>query len=238
MVPFGEESFDQSMVRVGSICSILAGILFVISGLLFGVSQFGRFDWSSIASIAQFLDSGALASKAWLAINWSASLASFLAIGGVLAISDVMRPVNSGLVRWLSTLAIIGYLVISVTNVADYYQVIRLASGYHQLDPSAQDAVNLIGVSSLDPNLNLRFVTLSPWFFTIGWLTLKSNRLPGFIGYLGVAAGIGGTLTFIASLFEAELIVLIAAVLAIVLHPIWLLGTGHHLWVLGQEHSV
>ncbi|NGP89931.1 DUF4386 family protein [Fodinibius halophilus] len=229
---------DQSMLKVGSICSILAGILFAVSGIVFIIFLLGRFDWNSIASITQFFIDRPLASKAWLVVNWGASIASLLAIAGVLAITDVMRSTNSGLVRWLSTLAIIGYVIIAVTNTADYYQINRLASGYNQLDAAVKDAVDLIGIASLDASLNLRFVTLSPWFFSIGYLTFKNNRFPISIGYLGVIAGIGGILTFITSFLGDDQIILIAAVIAIVIHPIWLVMTGLHLGRLGRDKTV
>jgi hypothetical protein len=49
-----------------------------------------------------------------------AALASFLAIAGILALSDKLRPFHDGFARWTSTLAIIGYSIIAITNVADY----------------------------------------------------------------------------------------------------------------------
>ncbi len=226
---------DNSMTKVGAVCSILAGCIFAVSGLVFIAFQAGRFDWNSIGSISQHLSTVPLASETWLIVNWGATLASLLSIAGVLALAEVMRPAHPGLVSWLSVLAMIGYAVIAVTNVADYYQINRLALGYSQLDRSAQQAVNLVGVGSLDPLLNLRFVTLGPWFLTIGWLSLKSRQFPGAIGYLGVIAGIVGVLIFVASLVELEPVVLVAAVLAVVVHPVWLIATGYYLHLLGRK---
>ncbi|NIN99532.1 MAG: hypothetical protein GTO49_32095, partial [Anaerolineae bacterium] len=95
-------------------------------------------------------------------------MAALLAIAGVMALADLMHSANQGLVRWLSTLAIIGYAIIAVTNVADYYQIDRLAAGYPLIDRSAQAAIDLVGIGSLDPRLNFRFITLGPWFLAVG----------------------------------------------------------------------
>jgi hypothetical protein len=39
------------MARVGGICSILGGALFLASGAAFFLYQVGPFDWSSVVSI-------------------------------------------------------------------------------------------------------------------------------------------------------------------------------------------
>lgn len=228
---------DTSIVRVGGACSILAGCLFAFSGFLFIVFQAGRFDWSSIGSISQYLSHVPSASTIWSIINWIAALAAFLSIAGVLAIADVMRPTNTGLVNWLSIIAIIGYSVIAVTNVADYYQIKRLAGGYSRLDLSAQEAVDLVGFGSLDPLLNLRLVTLGPWFLAVGWLCLRRNRLPRAVGYLGVIGGVGGLFVYVMSLAEVEAVVVLGAVVGVVFHPIWLIVTGYFLRVWGGGAS-
>ncbi len=128
------------MAKMGGTCSILAGCLFALSGLLFIVFQVGRFDWNSIGSISQYMSDVPYASEPGLVVNWGAALASLLSIARVLALAEVICPAKPGLFNWLSKLAIIGYSVNAVTNVADYYQANRLAHGFSHLDLSAQDA--------------------------------------------------------------------------------------------------
>ena len=164
-----------SMAKVGSVCSILAGTVFLASGGVYFLFQVGQFDYDSIQSISEYLAAVPVALTMWTILNWGAALASFLAIAGVLALSDELRPVHDGLVRWTSTLAIIGYAVLAITNIADLYQIRRMALGYAQLDHSARSALEAMGSGTLDPTLSLRYSTIGPWFLVAGWLALRAS---------------------------------------------------------------
>ncbi len=221
-----------SMAKVGSICSALAGIIFLASGGAFFLFQVGHFDWNSIKSISEYLQAVPVGSTMWAIVNGGAALASFLAIAGVLALSDEMRPVHEGLVRWTSTLAIIGYAIIAITNVADLYQIRRLAFGYAQVDQSAQSALEVMGSGTLDPTLSLRFMTIGPWFLAAGWLSLRNGLLPKALAYLGVFAGVAALFFVVVSFLELQTLTMVTGALAVVFHPLWLIWTGQ---VLGQD---
>ena len=96
-----------SMAKVGSICSILGGAIFLASGVGFFLFQVGRFEWNSVKSISEYLGKVPAASTTWTIVNVGAALASFLSIAGVLALSDEIKTAQEGLVRWTSTLAVI-----------------------------------------------------------------------------------------------------------------------------------
>ena len=233
MVMAKEMSTNQaSMAKVGSVCSILAGTIFLASGVAFFLFQVGRFDWNSIRSISEYLKAVPTASTMWTIVNGGATLASFLAIAGVLALSDEIRPAHEGFVRWTSTLAIIGYVVIAITNIADLYQIRRMAFGYVQVDPSAQSALDVVGIGSLDPTLSLRFLTIGPWFLVAGWLSLRTGQLPQALACLGVIAGIAALFFVIVSFLEFQTLTMMTGALAVVFHPLWLIWTGI---VLGQD---
>jgi Domain of unknown function (DUF4386) len=221
-----------SMAKVGSICSILAGTVFLAGGGIFFVFEVGRFDWNSIKSMSEYLNAVPLASTMWTIGNWLAALAAFLAIAGVLALSDEVRPAHEGLVRWTSTLAIIGYAVLAITNVADVYQIRRMAFGYAQLDQSAQSALEAMGYGTLDPTLGLRFITIGPWFLAAGWLSLRNGLLPKGLAYLGVIAGVVALSFVVVSFLELQTLTLMTAALSVVFHPLWLIWTGI---VLGRD---
>jgi hypothetical protein len=181
---------ESSMARVGSRCSVLAGAIYIISGAAYFASQVGRFDWNSIRSISEYFSQVPSAWPLWIIVNAGAAIASLLAVGGVQALSDEMRPAQEGLVRWTSTLAIIGYAIMAVSNLADLYQIRHVTSAYLHLDASAQSAVEAIGRVSLDPAMSLRFLTIGPWFLVAGWLALRHGRLPRAVAVLGVFGGV------------------------------------------------
>ena len=224
----------SKMTQVGSICSILSGIIFLISGIGFFLFQVRGFDWSSIESVSVYFSIDPYASAKWAFVNFGAVLASFLAIAGVLALSDEIQLVHAGLVRWTGTLAIIGYSIIAVTNVADFYEIKRLALSYGLLDKSAQSALEAMGSGSLDPALNLRFLTIGPWFLAAGWLSLHDDILPKVLACLGLVAGIAALLFVLVSLLEMQTLTLVTGSLAVIFHPIWLIWTGFALRRVGK----
>ena len=220
------------MAKVGSVCSILAGTIFLASGGAFFLFQVGHFDWNSIKSISEYLKAVPVASTMWTIVNGGAALASFLAIAGVLALSDEIRPAHEGLVRWTSTLAILGYSVLAITNIADLYQIRRMAFGYAQVDPSAQSALEVMGIGTLDPTLSLRFITIGPWFLVAGWLSLRNGQLPKVLAWLGVIAGIATLLFVLVSFLALQTLTMITITITLIFHPLWLIWTC---LVLGQN---
>jgi hypothetical protein len=214
-----------SMAKVGSICSILAGAIFAISGVTF-FFLVGHFDFDSIQSISEYFRAVPGALTILAVVNVGATLASFLAIAGVLALSDGIRPANEGLVRWTSTLAIIGYAVLAISDIADLYQIKRMVVGYAQIDKSAQSALEAVGIGSLDPTLFLRYITFGPWFLTAGWLSLQKNQLPKVLAWLGVIAGIAALLFVLVSCLDLQTLTMITVIITLVFHPLWLIWTG------------
>jgi len=103
---------------------------------------------------------------------------------------------------------------------------------YVYLDPSAQSAIDVIGIGSLDPTLCLRFLTIGPWFLVAGWVSLRHGLLPQGLAYLGVIAGIAALFFVVLSFLEAQTLTMITGAMAVVFHPLWLIWTG---LVLGRD---
>lgn len=218
------------MARLGGICSILAGAIYLASGVVFFLYQVNRFDWNSIASISAFFRAVPEATLTWGIVNLGAALASFLAVAGVLALSDRLRSFDEGFVRWTSTLAIIGYSLTAISDVADFYMVKRLAAGYSQIDLSAQSALEVIGIGSLDPASILRFSTLGPWFLIAGWLALRRGLLPKPLAWLGFVGGMAALAFVMVTVLGIQSLAMPAIIIALIVHPIWLIWTGFVLW--------
>lgn len=190
----------------------------------------GRFEWNSIASISAYFQTLTEAGLMWGIVNLSAALASFLAIAGVLALSDRLRPFHEGFVRWTVTLAIIGYSILAISDVADFYMIKRLATNYPQIDPSAQSALEATGIGSLDSTLILRFITLGPWFLIAGWLALRKSLLPKPLAWLGLIGGSAALAFVVVSVLEVPALTMPTVMITLIFHPIWLIWTGLVLW--------
>ncbi len=214
------------MAKLGGVCSILAGTIYAISGGIFFVYQVGHVNWDSVASISEYFKTAPGAGLLWGIVNYGAAIASFLAIAGVQALSDRMRSSNDEIVRWVSTLAIIGYSIIAITNVADYTLTKRLATGYAELNSSGQSSLEILGVYSLDSRLILRFISIGPWFLVAGYLSRRKRLLPQPLAWLGIFAGAFALLVVSASILEFQSITMFSVVAALSFHPIWLIWTG------------
>lgn len=209
-----------------AVFSMLAGVLFAVSGVLFLFFQVGRFDWASVKSISIFLEANPSAPYIWKLINWAAALASFLAIANVQALVDQLQAPNRAMPRWGGTLATIGYSIIAVTNIADLYQIQHTAERLSTAGETARAAIEVLGLGSLDPQLTLRFVSLGPWFLTAGFVAMRRGSLPRSLGALGLSMGIASMLVVAANWFEANELTLLATPVAVILHPVWLIWTG------------
>ncbi len=218
------------MASMGGKCSILAGVIYIISGIVYSVYQVGRFDWNSIASISAYLQTVPDAEMMWGIVNLGSAFAAFLAIAGVLALSDRLRPYHEGFMRWAATLAIIGYSISAITNVSDYYTIKRLATNYSQIDPSARPALEAIGIGSLDPTLSLQFMTVGPWFLSAGWFSMRKNLLPKPLAWSGLFAGIAALLFVVATFLEIQSMAMPAIGITLIFHPLWLIWMGLVLW--------
>jgi uncharacterized membrane protein len=214
------------MYRFGGNLSITAGIIFFISGIAFFFTQVGKFDWNSIGSISNYVQSTPHALFAWKIVNLGAALAAFLAIAGVVSLSRLLNQTNKDWITWASILAVIGYSVIAVTNIADLYQIQRLSLHYPLLTSDAQSAVEAMGSGTLDPVLSLRFITIGAWLISVGWLSLRDSQLPRPLTGFAVFAGIISLLFVVSTLFEIQGFSLLAGSLAVIFHPIWLIWLG------------
>jgi hypothetical protein len=97
--------------------------------------------------------------------------------------SDLVRNANKGLVRWTSTLAIIGYAVAVIWYFALQQANPALAAGYTQADETTRAAVALIGPLSLDPQFCMSYGLTGLWFIVLNWLASRSDQLPRFLAY-------------------------------------------------------
>jgi hypothetical protein len=186
---------NNSTFRLGSIASFLSA-LFILTYLLGGAL---RPEAQNGSDINAYLLSLAENSTFSLLLFWSGSLYSLFAIAVVMSTSDLVRSANEGLVRWASTLAIIGYAVEVVWYFSLQQANPSLASQYAQADEATRAAVAIVGPLSLDPQFWMSYGLTGLWFVIMNWLANRKNQLPKILTYLGIAAGIASWLVVAGS---------------------------------------
>jgi hypothetical protein len=227
---------DKSVLSLGGTCAILNSILlplFVISFLFSPERHF-------IGTAAYF--ETIATNPRWIMIRFVVeALYSLLAIAVVIAISDIMRPANEGLVRWMSILAILGYATLVVDTMMLLDHLPRLATRFVDADEYTKAAILAMGSNyvhfSIDPDAWVGFGLPNLWFLMVGWLAIRGGQLPKNLALLGLIVGGLNFLAVAGDSFELQIILNILAVLGgLVVGPIWFIWVGitlRRLTVLG-----
>ena len=214
-----------SDARRGGTYLLVAGTLFAASGLLFLVAQAGRFDWRSVRSVSEYWRSSPGVPITWALVNGTAAVASLIAARGVLGVPEHVRRGREPWWRVLSGLALVGYAVIAITNVVDWFSIGRMAQAFAGLDADGQAALERVGSATLDPTLAWRFLTLGPWMALVSGVAWRRGLLMPLAAPLGT---VGGTLAVVFSLTSTSWsrAPIVGAAVAVVVHPLWLIATG------------
>ncbi len=215
---------DNSIARLGGTCAILVGISYLVVGA--AVFMLPPEQQQGI-SAADFYTSVATSSTVLIIQYFALALGALLGIAVVTAVSDRVRSANEGLVRWTSTLAIIGFAVIAVEFLILQDHTPQLAVGFVEADESAQTALAIMGSRDLDPDSWMGFGTVGLWIFVVNWLAKGGGQLPKSLTYVGLGAGIAYALVVAGTVLNIQVLIMVAAGLGgIVLGPIWYIWTG------------
>jgi hypothetical protein len=217
---------NRSMAKVGSFCSIAVGIVYVGLGILFFLLPVAHRPGSGLSE-AEFFATG---SQDFTLLLWEMrviALSAVLVVGVVLAVSELMRPANAGLVRYTGTLAIIGLAVISMTYTLDQWHTPQMLEGYQNLDQSGKAVLDIIGTRHFDPQGIFGFGMVGLWLLVVNWTAIKGGQFPRGLAYLGLALGIGYWCVVAGRLLSIPQLIAIAAALgAGIIAPIWYIGMG------------
>jgi hypothetical protein len=221
---------SDSMFKLGSVASFLTA-LFLLTYLLGGALRPAAQNGSDINA---YLLSLAENSTLTMILFWSGVLYGLFAIAVVMSTSDLVRNANEGLVRWTSTLTIIGYAVAVIWYFALQQANPALAAGYAQADETTRAAVALIGPLSLDPQFWMSYGLTGLWFIVLNWLANRSDQLPRILAYLGIVAGIASWLVVAGSFLGNGGLETAGFVLSSFTLIIWYVWTGSVLRRLGN----
>jgi hypothetical protein len=222
---------NNSMFKLGSVASFLSA-LFLLTYLIGGAL---RPEAQNSADINAYLLSLAENSTFTLILFWSGAFYGLFAIAVVMATSDLVRNANEGLVRWTSTLAIIGYAVAVIWYFALQQANPGLAAEYSQADETTRSAVALIGPISLDPQFWMSYGITGLWFIVMNWLANRGDQLPKFLTYLGMVAGIASWLVVAGSALGSGGLETAGFVLSSFTLIIWYVWTGSVLRRLSSQ---
>jgi hypothetical protein len=217
---------EKSVNRLGGVCSIIVGILYVLIGVTFLLVPAEQQGGSGMEDIVRFLPSFNKNPTPMTLLYWEFALGAILAIAAVPAISGLVRTVNEGWTRWTSNLAFLGFAVVAIY----YFQMMAIApsraAAYVAGDASTKAALAVtIGV---DPQFLLRYGVIGLWIFVVNILALKGGRLPKVLSIVGIIAAVIYWLLAANDLLGVATILrpIIAVVGGIIAAPIWYIWVG------------
>ena len=226
---------DNSLYNLGGICSALVGISYVVIGITtLQVSRALTVENNAQAPILFFESNRGLL----LSQYWAMALGAVFALAVIPAVSEKVRHLNEGWVRWTSTLAMLGF---AVTILDNYWAIIwtpRLAMTYQTGDQALRAALTVPGAAQMiDIQGWLGYGAVGLWVLVVSLLGLRGNAFPRPLAYLGIVVAIAYFLVVITMVFPdvRGIILIIAGIGGIFLAPLWYGWMGLILYRNGSQ---
>jgi len=216
---------DNSLSKVGGICSILLAISYIVVGVTYLLLPAAQ--QQPPGDPAQFLTSFS-ENPTPLSVEYLAfALGAVFAFAAIPAISELVRSGNEGWVRWMSGLAYLGFAVTAL----NFFRLLALVPAQADAYAAADSETKLVIVNSgnlgLDPQGWLLFGSVGLWVLVVSWLALRKAALPKLWAVLGIAVAIAYGLVVAGYVLEVGGLITIAAGLGgIILGPIWYIWVG------------
>ena len=220
---------DNTLNKLGGTCSILLGVSYLVIAVIYLLVPPEQQEGSGIP-IGRFLESLAQNPTPLMLGYLAFAFGSLFGIGAVLAISESVRPINEGWVRWTSTLAIVGFAV----NAVDWFRSVALlpasAAAYVQGDAAVKAALTVPGaIAHLDQHAWVRFGAVGLWVLVVNLLALHDGTWPKPLAYVGIALAIGNWIVVASNVVQVPsqlLRTIIVGVSVVILPPIWYIWLG------------
>jgi hypothetical protein len=221
---------QSSFRRVGAFCAGAAGVITLAAAVVYLVLPADQRAAVGGAKLLPAVAEGAGTLKLEFVLL---ALVGVFGLGLVPALVRLVEEGSPGLVRWLGTLATVGYAVTSASYFFAMGRLPKLASAYVAGDESTRAALLAVWRSSLDLQGYWQFLAFGLFVVLVSILALRLARLPSLLCYLGLVVGVLSVLATIGSGASAPSFLTGVVSVATVLVPAWYIWTGVEMWRLG-----
>jgi len=197
---------DPSIRKLGGTCAILVGVSHVLLGIitLLDPTRNAGYFWQTLVQSPEM----------FLISRCTVALGALLAFAVIPAVAQLLWAAGRGWVRWMSSVAYLGFAVMALSSV--------------------QDASVDVTYFDIDPYHWLSIVCIGAWLFVVNLLALRVGAWPKLLACLGIAAASMSGCALIGNIPGSPMLFTIPAALGeFVLGPIWFIWTGLRLGQIG-----
>jgi hypothetical protein len=227
--------------RLGGACAMLVGVLYVavIATSAVGLAVTGE----SPAALSQAGSFYSLIHRIPLPFLLSGlgfGLAAILALAVVPALGAIVESTSPALVRWMSSIAYLGFAVGAVSAIHGSDLSVRLASTY----ASGDTAIRAVIVALYPPTALgseawslLEFGGVGLWILVVCLLARRHTLLSSRLSYLGIGVGVLYWLEVVGEMLQSDTLSSIGGGLGAVAGGVWFLWIGRTLWRRGSRRA-
>ena len=207
---------------IGGICAIIVGIINVFLVLyIVAIPADQRF---GPGSFYEFY----IAHPATYTVVWTV-----VALTGLLCFAAVLPAVNRRLkdfknewFRIASILAIVGWAVMALKFFTLLGGAPTLAETYASGDELTRKVLDAVGLYQLDPYELLAMACPGLWLITVNTIAFRERIWNRVVTVFGMIIGVGYILVTPATIFELEMLDMVAAGLGAITAPVWFIYIG------------
>lgn len=229
---------DNSLYKLGSICSILLGISYLVVGITGALIPPKLSGVPDVQSPFMYWEQN----KVMVLTNWWALLlGAVFALAMIPAVSKTVQHLNEGWVRWTSTLATIAFAVVILDNYWSIVYTTARANAYMYGTAATRAALTVPGAPQwIDVQGWLAYGAVGFWVLVISVVALRGNAWPKGLAYLGIVGAFLYFLALAASVISDLVVsgtVTVVAGIAAVFAPIWFTWMGIHLRRVASQEA-
>jgi len=218
---------DNSLYKLGGICSMLVGISYLVVGITAVLIPPNLGGVPDVQSPFMYYE----ANKVMLLTNWWAFLiGAIFALAVIPAVSATVQHLNEGWVRWTSTLATIAFAVVILDNYWSIVYTTARAHAYVYGSEATRAAMSVPGeVQWIDVQGWLAYGAVGLYILVISLLALRGNASPKGLAYLGIILAFVYFMALASSVIPGLVLsgtIVFVAGIGAVLAPIWFAWIG------------
>lgn len=212
----------DSFIKAAGIIAIIIGILYLLIGVNYLFMPGAQKEYLSPEfwpSFAEQSISGNIQSIAF-------ALIGFLALGLIPIITKLAGGEISSFLRWMMLLGVLGFAVHAVEEIRTMALAARIADAYVNGDAGIKSAIGALGLQHIDPLHIFKFGLVGLWIFVVNLYGLSKKTLPSILCIIGIIGAVAFWIDLVGNVFQAVPLITIAAIIAIIVGPVWYIWMG------------